>query len=336
MRRVYRTANYEIHLANALEWLPKRRANSFHAVVTDPPFSSVEYSSKELAKRRNGRGGIWRLPNAFDGAERQPVPRFTVLDNHDLMALFAFHLALAPALFRVLVPGAHVFISSQSLIAHFVSEAFQRAGFEVRGQIVRIVKTLRGGDRPKFGHIEFPELSVIPRSCFEPWLIFRKPCNGRVVDNLRRFGTGALRRPAPTIPLPDLLEVPPAPQRERAMARHPSLKPQALMRWLVRASLPLTRGVVLDPFMGSGATLAAAQAVGVKSIGVESDYRYFTMARSAIPKLARLVCVTPRIAAKNGTIGKFATAENIAATKFRRRNVRRATKNRRADAGKRS
>src|SRR5437764_9631991 len=98
MRRLYRTKDYEIHLSNALEWLPKRRANSFHAVVTDPPFSSLEYSAKELNKRRNGHGGIWRLPNAFDGAARQPVPRFTVLDNHDLMAVFSFHLALAPPL----------------------------------------------------------------------------------------------------------------------------------------------------------------------------------------------------------------------------------------------
>jgi DNA modification methylase len=299
MRRVYRTADYKIYWADALTWLSNQRANSFHAVVTDPPFSSVEYSSKELAKRRNRRGGIWRLPNAFDGATRQPVPRFTVLDNHDLMAVFSFHLVLAPALFRVIVPGAHVFVASQSLVAHLVTEAFQRAGFDVRGQIVRIVKTLRGGDRPKFGHTEFADLSVIPRSCFEPWLIFRKPCSGRVIDNLRRFGTGALRRPASAIPLPDLIEVPPARKSERALARHPSLKPQALMRWLVRASLPLGTGVVLDPFMGSGATIAAAKAVGLKSVGVESDYKYFSMARWAIPKLAALVCAEPKLTGKN-------------------------------------
>jgi len=304
MRRVYRAANYNIYRADALEWLPTQRANSFHAVVTDPPFSSVEYSSKELTKRRNGRGGIWRLPNAFDGADRQPVPRFTVLNNHDLMAVFSFHLALAPALFRVLAPGGHVLIASQCLVAHLVADAFQRAGFEVRGQIVRIVKTLRGGDRPKFGHKEFAGLSVMPRSCFEPWLIFRKPCAGRVIDNLRRYGTGALRRPADAIPLPDLVEVPPARPWERAIARHPSLKPQVLMRWLVRASLPLGTGVVLDPFMGSGATIAAAKALGFRSVGVELDYKYFSMARWAIPKLAQFDSNEPPIAASGSNRSK--------------------------------
>ena len=60
------------------------------------------------------------------------------------------------------------------------------------------------------------------------------------------------------------------------------------MRLLVRASLPLGRGLVLDPFMGAGSTIAAATHLRLKSVGVELDSRYFSMARSAIPKLAEL------------------------------------------------
>jgi len=255
-------------------------------VVTDPPFGVVEYTAKELNKRRRGRGGIWRLPNAFDGARRQPTPRFTILNDHDRMGLLALHFRLAPELFRILLPGGHVIVSSQCLVSHLVAQAFCMAGFEARGQIVRVVKTLRGGDRPKFGDKQYRDLSVIPRSCFEPWLLFRKPCAGRVIENLRRFGTGALRRPSENTPFPDLVEVPPARPRERALAKHPSLKPQRLMRFLVRASLPLGKGVVPDPFMGAGSTIAAAMYLDVKSVGVELDSRYFSMARSAIPKLA--------------------------------------------------
>jgi DNA modification methylase len=288
MRKSYHNSRYTIYNADSLEWLRSQKANSFSAVVTDPPFGLVEYTPKELNKRRNGRGGIWRLPNAFDGAKRQPTPRFTVLDGHDHMGVLAFHLRLAPELFRILVPGAHVVLSSHCLVSHLVAQAFWMAGFESRGQIVRVVKTLRGGDRPKFGDRQYRDLSVIPRSCFEPWLLFRKPCEGRVVENLKRFGTGALRRPSEDIPFRDLIEVPPARSRERVVAKHPSLKPQTLMRQLVRASLPLGRGVVLDPFMGAGSTIAAAAHLGLRSVGVEIDPRYFTMARSAIPQLAEL------------------------------------------------
>ena len=58
------------------------------------------------------------------------------------------------------------------------------------------------------------------------------------------------------------------------------------MRQLVRASLPLDEGVVLDPFMGSGSTVAAASACGLDSIGIEIDAQYFELAKSAIPQLA--------------------------------------------------
>ncbi len=288
MKKWYRNSQYTIFNADAFDWLRLQRANSFQAVVTDPPFGVIEYTPKELNKRRNGRGGIWRQPNAFDGAHRQAMPRFTILDDHDRMGVLAFHLRLAPELFRVLTPGAHVLLASQCLVSHLVAQAFCMAGFEARGQLIRVVKTLRGGDRPKFGDKQYREVSVIPRSCFEPWLLFRKPCEGRVVETLKRYGTGALRRPSENTPFADLVEVPPARSRERSLANHPSLKPQALMRLLVRASLPLGKGIVLDPFMGAGSTIAAAKHLGLRSVGVESDYHYFTMARAAIPKLAEL------------------------------------------------
>ena len=50
---------------------------------------------------------------------------------------------------------------------------------------------------------------------------------------------------------------------------------------------PLPR-LVVDPFAGSGATLAAADAVGYASIGIEKDVHYFKMATNAIPALANL------------------------------------------------
>jgi DNA modification methylase len=288
MRKYYRNSLYTIHNADSFLWLRSQRANSFHAVVTDPPFGILEYTPKELAKRRKGQGGIWRLPNAFDGAKRQPMPRFTVLDAHDRMGVLAFHLRLAPELFRVLVPGAHVMLASQCLVSYLVAQAFCMAGFEARGQIIRLVRTLRGGDRPKFGEQAYPEISVIPRSCYEPWLLFRKPCEGRVIENLKRFGTGGLRRPSEDTPFLDFLTVPPARPPERTLANHPSLKPQVLMRQLVRAALPLGKGIVLDPFMGAGSTIAAAVSLGLKSVGIESDSKYFAMARSSVPKLAAL------------------------------------------------
>jgi hypothetical protein len=54
---------------------------------------------------------------------------------------------------------------------------------------------------------------------------------------------------------------------------HPTVKPVDLMRYLVRLVCPIG-GVVLDPFSGSGTTLAAAQAEGCLAIGVEREAAY--------------------------------------------------------------
>ncbi len=269
-------------------WLEAQAANSIHAVVTDPPYGLVEYSDVEQDKLRQGRGGIWRIPPSFDGSQRAPLPRFTVLKPTDLEALERFFLAWGRSLIRVLVPGANVVLASNPLLSYIVSGALSRAGLERRGELARLTMTMRGGDRPKAAHIEFNGVSVMPRSMWEPWLLFRKPIEGRVQDNLRKWGTGGFRRISAERPFGDVIESSPTRATERKLANHPSLKPQAFLRKVVRGVLPLGEGIVLDPFAGSASTLAAAEAVGYRSIGVERDSAYFELARKALPRLASL------------------------------------------------
>jgi DNA modification methylase len=279
---------YEIHQVDAFEWLASAPMNSIEAVVTDPPYGLVEYSEKELAKLKNGKGGIWRLPPSFDGSKRMPLPRFTVLTESDQKSLRDFSFRLASLLKCVLVPGGHVFIATNPLISHLIYESFMKNGFEKRGEIIRTVYTLRGGDRPKNAHEEFPDVTVMPKSCWEPWGLFRKSCEGRVQDNLRKWKTGGLKRISDVEPFKDLIQSSPARGRERGIAPHPSLKPQQFLRQIVRAALPLGEGTILDPFMGSGSTIAAATACALKSVGLEVRAEYFLMAQAAIPQLAKL------------------------------------------------
>ena len=274
--------------ADCLEWLSAQPDASFHAVVTDPPYGLVEYTPKEQEKLRKGRGGVWRLPPSFDGCKRSPLPRFTTLTALDLARMERFFRGWGRELIRVLVPGAHVMVASNPLVVQRVTTALVSAGFEPRGQIIRLVMTMRGGDRPKNAHKEFEGVTVMPRSMWEPWVLVRKPIEGRVQDSLRRWGTGGLRRPSKDRPFGDVIRSHPTRAGERALAPHPSLKPQSFLRQVVRGALPLGRGVVLDPFAGSGSTLAAAEAVGYSSIGVEIDPRYVEVARSAIATLAAL------------------------------------------------
>ena len=273
---------------SCFDWMRDCEPNSLHAVVTDPPYGLVEYTDIEQAKLRSGSGGVWRVPPSFDGHRRSPLPRFTILNEGDRAALHDFFFEFARLTLRVTVPGANVLVASNPLLVHVVADAMTAAGLEIRGYLSRLVMTMRGGDRPKNAHKEFADISVMPRSMFEPWLVLRHPLDGRVQDNLRKWNTGGFRRPSTDRPFGDVIQSSPASRRERAIAPHPSLKPQSFLRSIVRAALPLSRGIVLDPFAGSGSTLAAANAVGYRSIGIERDQQYISMAQKAIPELSAL------------------------------------------------
>lgn len=275
-------------LGNCLDWMREQQPRSFQAIVTDPPYGLFEYSDAQQEKMRSRKGGIWRIPPSFDGAKRSPLPRFTILSARDVRALEEFFYSWARIAFPILAPGANVVVASNPLLSYVVSSALARAGLERRGEIVRLVMTMRGGDRPKAAHEEFPGVSVMPRSMWEPWLIFRKPLEGRVQDNLRKFSTGGFRRPTKERPFGDVILSSTTPKRERRLAPHPSLKPQSFVRQVVRGVLPLGIGTVLDPFAGAGSTLAAAEAVGYESVGIERDTGYFKVGCKAIPRLAEL------------------------------------------------
>ena len=86
-----------------------------------------------------------------------------------------------------------------------------------------------------------------------------------------------------------------APKRERPVIeredgskiQHPTVKPVALMEWLVELITP-PNGTVLDPFAGSGTTLQAALNKGFQPIGIEQDADYIKL----IEKRLEATCTT--------------------------------------------
>jgi site-specific DNA-methyltransferase (adenine-specific) len=204
--------------------------------------------------------------------------------------MYSFFNEWAKLAYRVLVPGGHILIASTPIFLPVVSSAIEDAGFELRGIIVRLVQTLRGGFRPKNAEKEFEDLCTMPRAHWEPWALFRKPLEKglTVAENLRKWKAGALKREPSGTPLPDVILSERTPENEKRIAPHPTLKPQSFMRRVVRAVVPLEEGVVFDPFCGAGSTLAAAESLGYDSIGTEVNPEYYEMARRAIPELSRI------------------------------------------------
>ena len=279
----------ELHQANCFEWLKEQPNQSIHGVCTDPPFGIVEFLPLELEKMNAGRGGTWRLPPHMNGSQRDPLPRFTTLTTLERQRVREYFAEFGRRLMPVLVPGAHVFLAGTPMLQHLVQSGMDEAGFEVRGALMRLYRGFRGGDRPKLAETEFEEVCVTPRGAYEPWMLFRKPIAEKTVaHNLRVWGTGGLRRLNTNQPLPDVIQSGKTPALEEALSDHPTLKPQHLLRILARSLLPVGEGVILDPFMGSGSSLAACQAIGYDSVGIEHHEPYFIKAHASIQSLAAL------------------------------------------------
>ena len=282
-------ASLQLHHADSFEWLRTIASNSIHGVCTDPPFGIVEFLPHEMEKMRSGQGGVWRIPPTIGGSQRSPLPRFTTLSKQEREHVQIYFQQLGKALLPVLVPGAHVFLAGTPMLQHLVQTGMSNAGFEVRGAIMRLYRGFRGGDRPKLAEAEFDEVCVTPRGAYEPWMLFRKPIAEKTVaQNLRVWGTGGLRRLNTDQPLPDIIQSGKTPTLEEQISNHPTLKPQHLLRILVRSLLPLGKGCILDPFAGSGSTLAACQAIGYDAIGVELDAEYFQNLHQNVITLSHL------------------------------------------------
>jgi site-specific DNA-methyltransferase (adenine-specific) len=93
--------------------------------------------------------------------------------------------------------------------------------------------------------------------------------NGGLADPGPQFMNGSTMRDAENV------------GRERKGNFHPTVKPTDLMRYLCRLVTP-AGGIVLDPFMGSGSTLKAAELEGFSAIGIERDPDYVEIARRRI------------------------------------------------------
>ncbi len=86
------------------------------------------------------------------------------------------------------------------------------------------------------------------------------------------FGSGGFSRPTGQ------------PERETKPTAnfHPTVKPIALMKYIIKLLAPPNNPTLLDPFCGSGSTLLAAKELGINAIGIEKQPEYCEIARARL------------------------------------------------------
>ncbi|WP_182378656.1 site-specific DNA-methyltransferase [Nocardioides sp. WS12] len=149
------------------------------------------------------------------------------------------------------------------------------------------------------------------KPAFEPIVLARAPLTSTVAKNVLAYGTGAINVDGTRLaggrwPTNVFLDEPQArvldqadlggPSRffwhakpgnnERVVVdgvKHPTVKPLALMRELVRLVTPLG-GMVLDPFAGSGTTVEACIAEGMSCIAIEREADFIPLIEARISR----------------------------------------------------
>lgn len=275
--------------ANCTEWMRRVADNSIHAVVTDAPCAAYEYDDWRRVLAEHAGKAPPSIRPSFDGHSRAAFRHFRYFSKAKASGYRDLFRDWSRSLCRIMRPGAHLFICLNPFITHSLYGPIMDSGLEYFGQIIRLVRApnaKRYWNRTVHG---CGDVSPYLRSGYEPWGVFRKklPRKMTIPQCLSEWGTGGLRNRAGNIGVEDVFHSPAASRKERRLADDPQVKPQSFLQQLVRTALP-RGGVVLDPFAGSGATIAAAEALGASSIGIERDPAIFRNSRYAVEHLQQV------------------------------------------------
>ena len=155
--------------ADTLSFLPLLPSGSVDAVVTDPPygtgFGGMAWDGTNIRQLTGGRGSMVSRPESFE--------HFTYL--------------WAVEAFRVLKPGGYLLSFGSTRTAHRLISGIEDVGFEIRDQLLWFY----GNGVPKAGRDSQGRSSTL-KPAYEPILLARKPAEGTLKDNAKRYGTGLL------------------------------------------------------------------------------------------------------------------------------------------------
>jgi site-specific DNA-methyltransferase (adenine-specific) len=270
--------------------------NSIDMCLTDPPYFidglGDDWDTDKIQKRLpTNNGSIKSLPKGMKFDKKQG-PRF-----QEFMA------KVSTEVFRVLKPGGFFVSFSQARLYHRMTIAVEDAGFEIRdmlgwhysGQakafsqdhIIKKQKNLT--DQQKEDLIKELDGWKTPqlRPCIEPMCLAQKPTEGTFINNWQKYGVGLVnvknqwedQFPGNIIHCPK-----PSKKEKGDFNDHVSVKPVKLCEHLIKL-FSQEGAIILDPFLGSGTTMIAAEKCGRDSLGYELSPKYFDIIQQRYDKI---------------------------------------------------
>lgn len=153
--------------------------NIIDSVVTDPPYGLSNLSSER----------IYETIKEWSSGNNSFIPSGKGFMNKDWDS-FVPPPAIWSEIFRVLKPGGHILCFAGSRTLDLMSLSIRLAGFEIRDTVM----WLYGSGFPKSHNLsgEFEGFGTALKPAVEPIVLARKPLDGTVLQNMQKWGVGAL------------------------------------------------------------------------------------------------------------------------------------------------
>ncbi len=258
----------KIYQGDCLEILPAIPEATVDLVFADPPyFLSNNGITCHAGRMVSVNKGDW-------DRSRGPVA------NHD------FNLQWLAACQRVLKPNGAIWVSGTSHVIHSVGFAMQQLGFKLLNDI----SWVKPNPPPNLSCRYFTHAT-------ETIIWAAKNAKSR-----HTFDYALMKRIAGGKQMKSVWEILPPDRSEKRFGKHPAQKPVALLERIILASSK-PGDLVLDPFMGSGTTLVAAEQTGRGAIGIEMEAQFIQMAKHKLKSTSPTSPPAPRLA--KGTLLLF-------------------------------
>jgi len=246
----FKQGDFELYLADCLEFLAEQRASSVDMIFADPPYNL----SNGGFTCQNGRmvsvdKGKWDV-------------------SKGLKDDFEFHLAWTKACHRVLKPGGTIWISG-------TYHSIYQCGFALQVNKFHILN-----DISWFKPNASPNLSCRFFTASHETLIWaRKDKKGKHKFNYKIMKEGDWKEDfikKPNLQMRSVWAIHPPKKEEKKFGKHPTQKPIDLLVRIVLAST--NKGdLVIDPFAGSSTTGLAAILNGRKFKGIDTEKKYLNL-----------------------------------------------------------
>lgn len=285
--------SFENKLINddCLNVLPKMNGNSVHLILSDIPYGIGIDDWDVLHKNTNsaylGSSPSQKKAGSLFKKRGKPLNGWSKADRNISKQYYNWCLKWTKDCLRILKPGGSAIIFAGRRMAHRCICAFEDSGFTYkdmlcwvkekaphRAQRVSVVFDKRGDsyNSKKFEGWKLGNL----RPIFEPILWFVKPYKiGRTLaDNMLENELGSYNETAYLKYVSSPNNIISISSKKSDIGLHPTQKPLELMKALIELTT-MEKQIVLDPFMGSGTTIVAANELNRRYLGIELNKQYY-------------------------------------------------------------